>query len=759
MKQYYAPRMLVGKLFLFTFIIPFFAITAIVLIVSSTLPSSVAISAYQPYVGTKVFDKDDKLVYEFAKERRMVLKQDELTEMMKSAVLSIEDVNFYRHSAIDVFGLMRAVFKNVVKGKVKQGGSTITQQLARNMYLTHERTFTRKIKEMILAYKIEFVFSKDEILRMYINQIYLGNGAYGIGAAAQMYFNKTVKELTVSECAMLAGMARSGNFYSPYVYPERTLERRNVVLYEMYQNGIIKHDEYETYSKEPVLVQPKRPQYSELAPYFFEEIRRQLVSEYGPDVIFTGGLQVYTTLDTKLQELANQALQVNLKEISERNKYSYRPYKLQNMGNPRYSLQPNMILEGKIIEIKEDQERIYVDMGAGMRAYISFAQKDWGWDVDPLTYFKPGESIVVKFRWADFDKNIMEVLWEREPYPQCAFVGMEPKTGFILAQIGGADFRESQFNRATQSKLSIGSTIKPLFYAAAIDSRQYTMASVFLDSPFVWDTPDGSQSDWRPRNYDEKFQGPMTLYSGLSLSINVVSAKLMKEIGPSTAVEFLRRIGIDSEMPAVPALSVGVAEVSPMELARAYCTFASGGYKVTPIYIRKIEDAQGNIIKENKPQLTEVISPQLAFMMNNMNRGIFEIGTASFFHGMFNLNHGVIAGKTGTTDGPTDLWLVAYTPNMLLTSWIGFDYKQNLGVPEYGGLAHGKGFSMILNEMMRGHENDMWPMPDGVVSRFVNRIDGKLAQPGDKGVTMWFFPGTEPTEMSDSTDVGDISDL
>lgn len=759
MRQYYASSSFVFKLFAASFIAPLLIIIITVVIVSASLPSPVAISAYQPYLGTKVYDKDDQLVYEFAKERRIVLANEEVPEMLKAAVLSIEDSNFYRHSAIDVFGIVRAMIKNVFKGKLTQGGSTITQQLARNMYLSHERTMTRKIKEIVLAYKIEFVFTKDDILRMYLNQIYLGSGAYGMGAAADMYFNKTVKELTVSETAMLAGMARSGTFYSPYANPEETLSRRNLVLYSMVENNVITYDEYKTYSAEPIAVQPKRSQYSELAPYFFEEVRRQLVAEFGSDVIFTGGLNVYTTLDSKLQELSNKAMQINLKELSDRNKYSYRPMKLQNLGNPRYALKTNMILEGKIIEINDKEKRIYIDMGANMRGFMSFAQKDWGWDVNPLTYFKAGDSIVVKYRWADFDKNIMEVLWEREPYPQVAFVGMEPKTGYVLAQIGGSDFKESQFNRVTQSKLSIGSTIKPLYYAAALESRQYTMASVFLDSPFVWDTPGGSQADWRPRNYDEKFNGPLTMYSALSLSINVVSAKLMKEIGPSTAVEFLRRIGVESEMPAVPALSVGVAEISPIELARAYCTFANGGQKITPIYIRKITDNQGNVIKENTPQPSQVISPQLAFMMNNMNRGIFEIGTAAFFHSAYNLNHGVIAGKTGTTDGPADLWLVAYTPNILLTSWIGFDYKQSLGAPEFGGQAHGKGFAMILNEMMRGKEKDAWPVPDGVVSAFVNRIDGKLAKSGDKGVTMWFFPGTQPTEYSEGGDFGDISEL
>jgi len=758
-RQYYAPRSLVLKLFMITFVAPFLLVTIVVLIVSASLPSSVAISAYQPYLGTKVYDKDDQLVYEFAKERRVVLTNEEVPEMLKAAVLSIEDANFYRHSAIDVFGIVRAIMKNIFKGKLTQGGSTITQQLARNMYLTHERTMTRKIKEIILAYKIEFVFSKNDILRMYLNQIYLGSGAYGMGAAADMYFNKNVKDLTVSEAAMLAGMARSGTYYSPYANPEETLSRRNLVLYAMAENNIISYEDYKVYSAEPITVQPKRSQYSELAPYFFEEVRRQLVAEFGSDVIFTGGLNVYTTLDKKLQELANEAVQVNLKEISERNKYMYRPLKLQNLGNPRYSLKTNMILEGKVIEVNDKEKRVYIDMGAGMRAYMSVAQKDWGWDVNPLTYFKAGEPIVVKYRWADFDKNIMEVLWEREPYTQVAFVGMEPKTGYIVAQIGGADFKESQFNRVTQSKLSIGSTIKPLYYAAAIESRQYTMASVFLDSPFVWETPGGSQADWRPRNYDDKFTGPLTLYSALAMSINVVSAKLMKEIGETTAVEFMRRIGVESDMPAVPSLSVGVAEISPLELARAYCTFASGGQKVTPIYIRKITDTAGNVIKENTPQPTQVISPQLAFIMNNMNRGIYEIGTAAFFHGAFNLNHGVISGKTGTTDGPTDLWLVAYTPNLLLTSWIGFDYKQLLGAPEYGGLAHGKGFSKILNEMMRGKEKDAWPVPEGVVSAFVNRIDGRLAKSGDKGVTMWFFPGTQPTEYSEGGDFGDISEL
>ena len=760
MKYAYTAKKNVYILFSLTFLLPLTIIAAFVLVMAADLPSSAAIYAFEPSVGTKIYDINDELVYEFFNEKRIILEEEQIPPMLEAAFLSIEDSLFYSHSAIDLFGIMRAVLQNIFKGQLVQGGSTITQQLARNMYLGHERTMTRKLKEMILAFKIEFNFPKQEIMKMYLNQIYLANSSYGAGAAARNYFDKSVDELTVPEIAMLAALAK-GPVYSPYVNPDLALGRRNLVLYKMAENGYISQADYESYRETPLEVIPKKPHLNETAPYFIEEVRRMLVKEYGDDVIFNGGLKVYTTLDPKVQELANAAVAANLEGVSRRNRY--KPYELKNFKDLEKELIPNMILQGTVKEVRE--KTMEIDMGKGYTGIISITPRDWAWDVVPGEFFKPGDKITVKYRWANHEEKIMGVLWEREPFPQAAFVGMDPKTGYVTALIGGADFRESQFNRATQSTLQIGSTIKPLFYTAAIDTKKYTMASVFIDAPFVWKLPDQNPPEWKVRNYNEEFRGPMTLRTAIGLSVNVVSAKLMKELGPTTAVNYLHRLGIESDVAAVPSLSVGIAEVSPLELAKTFCTFANMGSRVKPIFIRRILDPDGNVIEENEPQLIKVLSDQTAYIMISMMKAPFDSGTAAFLRNEYYGLKGVVAGKTGTTDNASDLWLVTFTPDFLLCSWMGFDYKGSLGEKEYAGLAHGEGFVPMINALLEEKEGLDWQMPEGLVAVKVDPWTGRRV-PGDDpaagGVTMYFYPGTEPGlyqgNISGGSDV-DITDI
>ncbi len=760
MNYVYASKKQVWVLFSLTFLLPVLIILTTVMILAADLPSSAAIYAFEPSVGSKIYDINDELVYEFYKEKRVILEQDDIPVLVEAAFLSIEDSLFYSHSAIDLFGIMRAMLQNIFQGQVVQGASTITQQLARNMYLGHERTLTRKLKEMILAFKIEFNFSKKEIMTMYLNQIYLANGSYGVGAAASNYFDKTVSELDLQEIALLAALAK-GPMYSPYSNPDLAVNRRNLVLYKMAENGYIGADDFETSKAVPLEVIPKKSHLNETAPYFIEEVRRMLVKEYGDDVIFNGGLKVYTTLDPEVQILANEAVALNLEKVGERNRY--KPYLLKDFEDLEKELVPNMILKGIVREVKE--KTIEIDMGKDYTGIVSIKHRDWAWDIDPHEFFKPGDEITVKYRWANHEEKIMGVLWEREPFPQAAFVAMDPHTGYVTALIGGADFRESQFNRATQSTLQIGSTIKPLFYTAAIDTKKYTMASVFIDAPFVWKLPEQNPPEWKVRNYNEKFRGPMTLRNAIGLSVNVVSAKLLKEIGPSTAVDYLHREGIESRMPAVPSLAVGIAEVSPLELARTFCTFANLGNRVKPLFIRKILDPDGNVIKENQPQLTRVLSEQTAFIMVNMMKAPFNSGTAAFLRNDYYGLKGNIAGKTGTTDNASDLWLVAYTPEFLLCSWMGFDYKGSLGEKEYAGLAHGEGFVKMINALTEEKEDLDWEMPEGIVMLRVDPWTGRRVAEDDEmadGVPMFFYKGTEPMEyqgdVSGDTDV-DLTDI
>ncbi|TYB30263.1 MAG: S1 RNA-binding domain-containing protein, partial [Candidatus Mcinerneyibacterium aminivorans] len=400
-------------------------------------------------------------------------------------------------------------------------------------------TIIRKLKEMILAFKIEFLFSKNEIITKYLNIIYFGDGSYGIGAAADNYFGKEPSELAPKEVALIIAMAK-GPSYSPYNNERLALQRRNFVLSLMHKRNLITKKEYIKAFKAKIDVKPQRRDFFKLAPYFIEEIRKRISEDFGSEVLYGGGLKVYTTLDTDLQKLANKAVEMNLNEISDRN--DYKPNSLKDMEDVEKEIEKNMILKGVVKDITENN--VVVDLGKGFEGLIKTSKKEWTWGVDPEKHFKKGDDITVKYLWANYDKKIMGVVWEKRPFPQAALVAMNPNNGYVNALIGGSDYRETQFNRAVQSRLQIGSLVKPLYYTAAIDSRRFSMASTYVDSPFIWELPQQNPSSWKPRNYSKEFQGEMTLRNGLAKSINIVSAKLMRDIGPQTAVEYLHKLGI-----------------------------------------------------------------------------------------------------------------------------------------------------------------------------------------------------------------------
>ncbi len=783
MKKFaYAENNLILKLFLIFFIIPFILVTVSWIIISTTLPSQAAISAYEPSLGTKVYDNEGKLMHEFYKQKRKVLKSYEIPELVKETLIAVEDNRYYEHSAIDIFGIFRALAIDIIKGKIVQGASTITQQLARNMYLSHRTTIMRKIKEIILAFKIEMLFSKEEILTNYLNVIYFSNGAYGVGAAAQTYYDKEVEDLTIDEIAMIIALAK-GSAYSPYKNPDLALKRRNFVLYKMYDNDVISKKDYFESIKKEIEVVPKKSNYYELAPYYVEEIRRRLIKEYGDEVLYNGGLKVYTAFEPELQEVVNEAVELNLEEISKRN--NYEAYELNDLEDREEDLERNMILKGKVEEVTDNN--IVVDLGLDYKGLISIKPRVWTWNIDPQKEFEENDEIFVKYLWHNKESKKMGVLWEKKPFPQAAFIAMDPENGYVNALIGGADYRESQFNRAVQSKLQIGSTVKPFFYAAAIDSKRFTMASTFVDAPFIWELPQQNPSSWKPENYGETFRGEITLSRALAKSINVVSAKLMKEIGPQTAVEYMHKLGIESDIPAVPALSVGIPELSPLEVARAYSTFANLGNRVEPIFIRKIYNRNGELIKENKTKKVRVLSKQTAYIMISMMKGVYYPGgTADILRSSWGVE-GIVAGKSGTTNDSADLWLTSLLPYKVLVGWMGFDYKDTLGEHEYGTKANGEGFAMVLKKLMEDRKFEDWERPPGLVKKRVDPKTGLLVKTEENftgelfendennpdkeeehidinqpGRNMFFYKGTEPTmygEKKEEDQSVDFSDF
>jgi penicillin-binding protein 1A len=637
------------------------------------LPSPASLQTIAPPVKTLVYDVNGKLVHEFYKENRSLVPLRQIPRAMVDAILSIEDRRFYQHWGIDPVRLIGALIQDVIARRPEQGASTITQQLARNLFLTHEKTFSRKIKEAILAVRIEQTYTKDEILQMYLNQIYFGEGAYGVDAAARIYFGKPVIELTLPECALLAGLPRNPRDYSPRRDPDRALKRRNLVLASMLQNKKINRAQYETASEAPLGVSKTRVDPRE-APYFMEMVRLYLEERYGSNQIFEGGLRIYTTLDADLQQAAEESLERRLTDLEQRN------------GTKKTR--------------------------ASVLAKSKTAQ--------------PGEK-------------------SQTDYLQGAVVAIDPASGQIRALVGGRDFNESNFNRATQAARQPGSAFKPFIYTAAIDNG-YTPNEMILDTPVSFRA--GNGEDWSPQNYDHKFRGPVTLRTALAKSLNVPAAKLLQKLGTPVVTSYARRLGIHSHLGNDLSLALGTSEVNLLELTSAYGVFADQGVRTTPVFVLRVEDKNGKILEQTRTAAEEVLSPETALTMTNMMQTVLQSGTAAAARSI-----GLTvpaAGKTGTTDDYTDAWFVGYTPSLVTGVWVGFDRKQKIGPNMTGAAAALPIWVDVVSAGTKGKPPQDFPVPNGVVSRLICSQTGLLANPScPETETELFREGSEPTGFCD----------
>jgi penicillin-binding protein 1A len=633
------------------------------------LPSPTSLQTIAPPVKTMVYDIKGRLVHEFYKENRNVIPLRQIPKTMVDAILSIEDRRFYTHWGIDPIRLLGALANDILAGRAEQGGSTITQQLARNLFLTHEKTMTRKIKEAVLAIRIEQTYTKDEILEMYLNQIYFGEGAYGLDAAAKVYFDKQVGELTLPECALLAGMPRNPRDYSPRREPERALKRRNLVLASMLDNKRITRAQYEAASETPLGVSKTRYD-SRQAPYFVEMVRQYLDERYGSNQLYEGGMRVYTTLDIDLQHAAEEALEKRLQALEVRNQYK--------------KTRATLVAEAAKSGAKER----------------------------PQTEYLQGAAVV-----------------------------LDPKTGHILALIGGRDFNESNFNRAVQAARQPGSAFKPFIYAAAMDNG-YTPTEMILDTPVSFRA--GNGLEWAPQNYDHKFRGPVTLRQALAQSLNVPAAKLLQKLGTPVVSSYARRMGIRSRLVGDLSLSLGTSEVNLLELTSAYGVFANQGVRTSPLFVLKVEDKNGKVLEEARVTAEEALSPETALTMTSMLESVLENGTAASAHAL-----GLVvpaAGKTGTTDDYTDAWFVGYTPDLVAGTWVGFDRKRKIGPNMTGAAAALPIWVDIVAAATKGLPPVDFPVPSGVVSRQICAQTGLLANPACPETELELFrEGSEPT--------------
>lgn len=560
------------------------------------LPPLSELENYRPSLASRILDENGELIAQLFVEQRTLVPLARIPDRLKKTILLIEDEGFYSHLGISPLSMLRAFLVNILHGRVEQGGSTITQQLAKNLFLTQERTLSRKIKEIILSFKIEYRYTKDEILEMYLNQINMGSGAYGVEVAARTYFGKHVEDLNLPECALLAGLPRAPNKYSPYNNPKKAKQRRDRILDRLLKKKHITKLEAAAAKHLPIEIHKIE---QKTAPYFVEYVRQQLEETYGTNVIYKGGLLVYTSLNLKLQDIAQKVVAASLEEA---------------------------------------EKKIALENGI------------------------PVENI----HDAEFRKNM--------PL-QASFIAIDPKTGYIKAMVGGRDFSESQFNRATQAKRQPGSCFKPFVYTAAIDNG-FTAADIIVDAPInINDGNDGQV--WKPENYEKKFFGPTTLRKALSLSRNVVALKLLMKVGASSAAAYANKIGIKSQLQKNLSLAFGTSEVTLMELVSAFSTFPNYGVKVSPLAVIAVKDSMGKLLEENQTHAQDVLKPETAYVVTSMMESVINEGTAGRIRAdgiTFNC-----AGKTGTTDNQTDVWFVGFTSDLAAGCWVGFDDRRSLG--------------------------------------------------------------------------------
>ena len=731
------------------------------------LPDVLTLKNYKPNLITEVYDDNNKLISEFYIERRVLLPLNNITPMMKLATLAVEDDQFYKHKGFNFKRIAGALWSNIKAGGVVEGGSTITQQITKTMFLTPERTLFRKIREAILAARIERNFSKDEILEIYLNQIYYGHSAYGVEAAALVYFGRHVNELTLPEIAMIVGLPRAPKLYSPYFSPERAKNRRNHVLRRMESLDYITHEEAEGAVKSELKLK-EREERKNFAPYFSEYIRQYVEDKYGSSGLYKGGLKVYTTLKTEHQEAAESAVEEGLREIDKRLGYrgpfgNVKPLgqyidwrkvdEIEQKNFPDGRERNENRALGVVTEVMP--EKVFVST-KDTRGYIYVKDMEWAHKHDPAVdalsfgkaknaneVLKVGNVIDIKILEEKDKKGNLKFALEQEPVIQGALLCIEPATGFVSAMVGGYDFHKSKFNRAIQAQRQPGSAFKPIVYSASFE-KGFTPASVFIDSPVIFEEKD--EENWKPANFEEKFYGPTNLRTALTHSRNVITVKLLQSMGVRHMLEYARRLGIKSYLTPDLSLALGTSGVTLYELTSAYGVFSNKGIKTEPMAIKSITDKDGNLLEENKPQEERVISEELAFITTNILQSVVQEGTGWRAKTLGR----PVAGKTGTTNNYMDAWFLGYTPDLIAGVWVGMDKDEPIGKNETGARAANPIWVRFMEKALKGMPVKNFQIPTGVVFTKIDKKTGLLATPETTDMVLeCFVEGTEPTEFSD----------
>ena len=658
------------------------AAAGLLLVYTVDLPQVDELERYRPSSVTELYDDQGRVIGSFALQRRVVASYDDYPQVLRDALISIEDKDFYRHWGVNVWRIAGAAYRDIRSGGRVEGASTLTMQLARNLFLSPDRSFHRKIQEALLAIQIERRFTKPQIFTLYANQIYLGHGSYGFEAASEYYFSKPAKKLTLEEAALLAGLPKWPANYSPITHPDRSLKRRNLVINSMLEDGKITAKEASEARDKPIELHVAHDPGS-LAPSYVEEIRRYLETRYGSDQVHEGGLKVYTSLDLDLQRAANQAVLDGLAAYERRHGWKGRLENVAANGaalarfhHPDWDDEPEIgdYLHGLVMAVAPGS--CTVKFG---RFTATLGKAEFAWTHrKPQDAVKPGDIVYVKVLGLSPD-NTARVSLEQDSGTQGALIAIDNASGAIKAMVGGRDFNLSKFNRATQALRQVGSSFKPYVYTAAVDQGAWPDDTI-LDAPVSFETPSGP---YTPHNFDDKFEGTITLRRALAQSRNIPALKLADQIGIKKVIEYAHRFGITSNLPPYLPVAIGAAEVTLYEQTSAFSVFPDDGVRVLPRYITKVTDHEGRILEENYAEVKDVISTQTARVMTSILREVVLHGTAIRASAL----QYPLAGKTGTTNDFTDAWFVGFSPSMTCGVWIGYDEKKSLGSGETGARA------------------------------------------------------------------------
>ena len=746
-------------------ILIFFVIFSAFWYFSSGLPDFKKLNNYEPPISSRVYSKDGEIIAEYAVEKRLFIPYDSIPKEVINSFLSAEDKNFFKHPGVDAKGILRAVFnnlKNIINDERLEGASTITQQVAKNFLLTNEVTLKRTIKEAILAFRIERAYSKERILELYLNQIYLGQGTYGIAAASLEYFNKSVKELNYAEAALLAALPKAPSKYNPVRYPEEAKFRRNLVLKNLYENSYITEDQFNKIKVDDIRIKRRKIKILHEANSFTEEVRRIIKNEYGFKKLYEEGLSIKTPLNANYQKKAIKALRDGIEAYDRRHNWRgpiTNKLKDKNWGEKIRNINLDPTLKWDIAEISEinETELKFITLNKVVDV-INKNNLNWGLNKSDLRKnFSIGDLIFVKKKNSN---------WLLKQYPKVngGIVVMDPYTGNIKALVGGFSYSSSEFNRVTQAKRQPGSAFKPIVYAAALENG-YSPNSIVLDAPFVIEQGQGLK-DWKPENYGKKFYGPSTLRKGVEYSRNLMTVRIAETLGLKKILSLSKKLEIYDEIPELLSVSLGSAETSLLNITSAYASFVNGGKKIKPKLINKIQDRRGKTIYNSFSdkcvgcdrfsadsnelpfiQSTEkqVLSKETAYQITSILEGVVKRGTGKKLK---NLNV-PLAGKTGTTNDNFDAWFIGYSSDLLVGVYIGFDNPKTLGKFETGSKAALPIFKNFIQTALFKDEFKSFNVPNGIFFAPINYDTGNKANFGDKKAIVEAFKERDINNQSD----------